>query len=42
VNFRTSLADVQALPGMITRLGAELDVQLRPEALQPKRAGVTS
>ena len=25
VNFRTSLADIRALPGMIVRLGAELD-----------------
>jgi len=33
VNFRTSLADIQALPGIITRLGAELDAELRPKAL---------
>lgn len=30
VNFRTSLADVQALPDMIARLGAEVDRELRP------------
>jgi hypothetical protein len=38
VNFRTSLADIRALPGIITRLGAELDVTLRPAALQSKTA----
>ena len=39
VNFRTSLADIRALPGIITRLGAELDQSLRPEALRGKQAG---
>jgi aromatic-L-amino-acid decarboxylase len=34
VNFRTSLADIRALPGIITRLGREVDAALRPEALQ--------
>ena len=38
VNFRTSLADIRALPGIITRLGAELDLALRPESLRGKRA----
>ncbi|MGO8817053.1 MAG: pyridoxal phosphate-dependent decarboxylase family protein [Terriglobia bacterium] len=38
VNFRTSLADIQALPGIITRLGAELDEALRPEMLRGDRA----
>ena len=38
VNFRTSLADIRALPGIITRLGAELDAALRPGSLQSKRA----
>jgi aromatic-L-amino-acid/L-tryptophan decarboxylase len=38
VNFRTSLADIQALPGIITRLGAELDASLRPETLKSIRA----
>lgn len=33
VNFRTSLADIHELPGIITRLGAQLDAELRPEAL---------
>jgi glutamate/tyrosine decarboxylase-like PLP-dependent enzyme len=31
VNFRTSLADVQALPGLVVRLGREADAKLRPE-----------
>lgn len=39
VNFRTSLADVRALPGIITRLGGELDATLRPERLRTQRAG---
>jgi glutamate/tyrosine decarboxylase-like PLP-dependent enzyme len=34
VNFRTSLADVQALPGIIASLGAELDAALRPQSLR--------
>jgi len=38
VNFRTSLADIRALPGIITRLGGELDAALRPEPLKRKRA----
>jgi aromatic-L-amino-acid/L-tryptophan decarboxylase len=38
VNFRTSLADIRALPGIIARLGAELDAALRPAHLQAKRA----
>jgi len=38
VNFRTSLADIQALPGIITRLGAELDGELRPEDLKSRQA----
>ena len=37
VNFRTSPADIRALPGIITRLGAEVDLTLRPEALKGKR-----
>ena len=36
VNFRTSLADVRALPGIVTRLGAEVDEALRPENLRRK------
>ncbi len=38
VNFRTSLADVHALPGIIARLGGEVDRELRPVALKGKRA----
>ncbi len=38
VNFRTSLADIQALPGMIACLGAEQDSKLRPAPLRGRRA----
>jgi len=34
VNFRTSLADVQALPGIVARLGREVDAELRPKELK--------
>ena len=34
VNFRTSNADVDAVPEMIARLGAEIDRAVRPEALR--------
>ncbi len=37
VNFRTSLADIQALPGLIARLGVEVDSKLRPAALEGRR-----
>lgn len=33
VNFRTSLADVSALPGLVTRIGSELDHKNRPSAV---------
>jgi hypothetical protein len=32
VNFNTQPADVDALPGIVARLGAALDVELRPAA----------
>lgn len=35
VNFRTTLADVAALPGLVADLGQTLDEELRPPALQP-------
>jgi aromatic-L-amino-acid decarboxylase len=35
VNFRTSLADVEALLPLVVRLGTELDSTLRPAALWP-------
>jgi aromatic-L-amino-acid decarboxylase len=38
VNFRTSLADIHALPDMIARLGAEIDRKLRPHNLGVVRA----
>jgi len=34
VNFRTSLEDIQALPFIVTRLGREVDEELRPSELQ--------
>jgi glutamate/tyrosine decarboxylase-like PLP-dependent enzyme len=34
VNFRTTLADVQALPEIIVELGRDLDTQFRPKALR--------
>ena len=34
VNFRTSLADIEALPGIVVRLGREVDAALRPEELK--------
>ena len=34
VNFRTSLADIEALPGIVLRIGREIDAQLRPAPLQ--------
>ena len=34
VNFRTSLADVEALPGIVARLGREVDAELRPKELK--------
>lgn len=33
VNFRTSTADVEALPGFVVEMGRELDRELRPKAL---------
>jgi glutamate/tyrosine decarboxylase-like PLP-dependent enzyme len=36
VNFRTTLADVEALPEIVVRLGRKLDSEMRPEALRPQ------
>jgi glutamate/tyrosine decarboxylase-like PLP-dependent enzyme len=36
VNFRTSLADVKALPEIIVRIGRDIDKQLRPNALSTR------
>jgi glutamate/tyrosine decarboxylase-like PLP-dependent enzyme len=30
VNFRTSLEDVEALPALVTRIGGEVDADMRP------------
>lgn len=40
VNFRTSLADVQALPAIVARLGREVDAALRPQELADTRQRV--
>jgi glutamate/tyrosine decarboxylase-like PLP-dependent enzyme len=34
VNFRTTSADVAALPGIVVRLGRETDAELRPAGLR--------
>lgn len=34
VNFRTSLADIEALPDIILRIGKEVDEEIRPEELR--------
>jgi aromatic-L-amino-acid decarboxylase len=34
VNFRTSLADVEALPEIVARLGRNLDSEMRPTSLR--------
>jgi aromatic-L-amino-acid decarboxylase len=36
VNFRTSLADIEALPEIVIRLGREVDSALRPEGLKAR------
>ena len=36
VNFRTSLADIEALPEIVLRIGHEVDTELRPEELNIK------
>ena len=35
VNFRTTLADVEALPAIVARIGREADAAIRPPALLP-------
>jgi glutamate/tyrosine decarboxylase-like PLP-dependent enzyme len=35
VNFRTSSADVAALPPLVVRIGKEVDAELRPSSLRP-------
>ncbi len=36
VNFRTSLVDIEALPDIVTRVGKEVDADIRPETLKVK------
>ena len=33
VNFRTSAADIQAVPAAVATLGKQIDVQIRPKEL---------
>ncbi len=37
VNFRTSSADIEALPPLVVRIGKEVDAELRPSVLQQAR-----
>jgi hypothetical protein len=34
VNFRTSLEDIEAIPGIVIRIGREVDAALRPAKLK--------
>jgi aromatic-L-amino-acid/L-tryptophan decarboxylase len=34
VNFRTTLADIEALPPLVVRIGREVDLELRPASLR--------
>ena len=34
VNFRTSLEDIEALPGIVIRIGKEVDAAIRPAELR--------
>jgi len=34
VNFRTTLADIEALPQIVARNGRQVDSEMRPAALQ--------
>lgn len=38
VNFRTALADIEALPEIVVRLGEEVDSELRPASSKPAAA----
>lgn len=42
VNFRTTLADVEALPELVIQLGRQVDAELRPQALAEHAAVVAS
>ena len=42
VNFRTKLADVEALPEIVTRLGRQLDSEMRPASVTGSRPVVRS
>lgn len=40
VNFRTALEDIEALPGIIIRIGREVDATIRPGALKQKERNI--
>ncbi len=42
VNFRTTLKDVAVLPGLVIRIGRELDAKLRPAGLRRSEVGAGS
>jgi len=39
VNFRTTVADIDALPALVVKLGRELDAEMRPELSQGRHGG---
>ncbi len=40
VNFRTALEDIEALPGIVIRIGREVDATIRPGALKQKERNI--
>jgi aromatic-L-amino-acid decarboxylase len=40
VNFRTSLEDIEALPGIVIRIGREADAALRPAKRKEKERNI--
>ncbi len=40
VNFRTALEDIEALPGIVIRVGREVDATIRPGALKQKERNI--
>jgi hypothetical protein len=34
VNFRTTLEDVEAVPGLVVRIGKQVDAEMRPAAMK--------
>jgi glutamate/tyrosine decarboxylase-like PLP-dependent enzyme len=42
VNFRTSLEDIEALPGIVVRIGREVDAAIRPAELRKEGGNIQS